>query len=70
MNGLMDGVLTARHLELENAMAELAVLREQVATAEQLFAVREQRIISISAESKNPIQATGRPSPSALPVMR
>ena len=37
--------LTARHSELENAMAELAVLREQVATAEQIFVVRKQRII-------------------------
>jgi len=39
----MDGVLAARHLKLENAMAELAVLREQIAMAEQVLAVREQR---------------------------
>jgi hypothetical protein len=67
MNGLMDGVLTARHLELENAMAELAVLREQVATAEQLFAVREQRIISAKSKNRSkPLDVRLHP----LPVIR
>lgn len=35
MGRLLAGELTARRLELENAMAELAELREQVAMAER-----------------------------------